>query len=199
MKKFFILIALFALVSTASFGQVTGIIKGGLNLSTWNGGDADGAKTLVGGRVGVGIEYPLSEMFSIQPTLYLSHKGVKYEQGTSNAKVHEWYFDLPVDLQMRFNVAQGTNLVVGAGPYIAYGAFGKAKGTGSLFGATVSREEDTFGDNGVKHFDAGLNFEAGLEFGQFLVGGSYQLGLTKLHENVNSYNSNFCINVGYKF
>lgn len=199
MKKSILLVVLFALVSVGSFAQVSPVVKGSLNLSNYYGGDSDGSKTLVGGRFGFGIEYQFNDLVSLQPTLYLSHKGVKYGQDAANVKVHEWYLDMPIDVQLRFNVADNTNLTVAAGPYLAYGIFGKTKGTGSFYGEKITGDTDTFGDNGIRRFDCGLNFELGLEFGQFLVGGSYELGLNKLTSDVKCYNSNFSINVGYKF
>jgi len=74
-------------------------------------------------------------------------------------------------------------------------------------GITSSIDWNTFDDKEIgsfeirsmKRFDAGLNFEAGLEFGKLLVGGSLELGLLKVQENYKAYNSNFSLNVGYKF
>lgn len=199
MKKSILLVVLFALVSVGSFAQVSPVVKGSLNLSNYYGGDSDGSKTLVGGRFGFGIEYQFNDLVSLQPTLYLSHKGAKYGNDNANVKFHEWYLDMPIDVQLRFNIADNTNLTVAAGPYIAYGIFGKTKGTGAFLGNEYPGDVDTFGDNRLKRFDAGLNFELGFEFGKFLVGGSYELGLVKPYSDSKCYNSNFSINVGYKF
>jgi len=207
MKKSILFSVLFTFISVASFAQITPIVKGGFNLSNFYGSDSDESKTLVGGRVGFGVEYPLNDMISLQPTLYLSHKGAKFEAKGGDLKRNAWYLDMPLDVQFRFKVAEKTNLTVAAGPYIAYGIFGKTKVSGTSGGQTVSIDWNTFDDeqvqgetiSGMKRFDAGLNFEAGLEFGKFLVGGSFELGLLKVQESAKAYNSNFSINVGYKF
>jgi hypothetical protein len=103
---------------------------------------------------------------------------------------------MPLDVQLRFNVSDKTNLIVAAGPYIAYGIFGKQDVTEK----NVTVSTDTFGgEYGIKRFDAGLNFELGLEFGKYIVGGSYELGLVKPVSAYKLYNSNFSLNVGYKF
>ncbi len=207
MKKSILFAVLFTFISVVSFAQITPIVKGSFNLSNFHGSDSDESKTLVGGRVGFGVEYPLSDMISLQPTLYLSHKGAKYDINGGDLKRNAWFLDMPLDVQFRFKVAEKTNLTVAAGPYIAYGIFGKTKASGTSGGQTVSIDWNTFDDEqvegetfpGMKRFDAGLNFEAGLEFGKFLVGGSFELGLLKVQESAKVYNSNFSINVGYKF
>src|SRR5574344_563067 len=144
MKKSILLVVLFALVSVGSFAQVTPLVKGSLNLSNYYGSDADGTKTLVGGRLGVGLEYQFNDLVSLQPTLYLSHKGAKIGDSNVNIKRHAWYLEMPIDVQLRFNVAQNTNLTVAAGPYVAYGIFGKTKLSGS---SATESSWNTFGDD----------------------------------------------------
>ncbi|NLI36099.1 MAG: PorT family protein [Bacteroidales bacterium] len=193
MKKS-ILLALFTLISVVSFAQVTPVIKGGVNLSNYYGDDSSNFKTLLGIRLGGGLEYQINDMVSLQPTLYLSHKGAAVKG--QDAHVNAWYLDMPLDVQLRFNVSDKTNFIVAAGPYIAYGIFGKQDATENEITVSV----DTFGgEGGLRRFDAGLNFELGLEFGKYIVGGSYELGLVKPVGSYKLYNSNFSLNVGYKF
>lgn len=201
MKKT-LFVVLFALVSTVSFAQVSWLAKGSLNISNCRGSDADSPKSLAGVRFGAGMEYGLSSLFSIQPTIYLSHKGAKIEDGYM--KVNAWYLEMPIDAQFRFKVANSTNITLAAGPYIAYGLFGKTKmdeydASYNGDGAAAPSSQNTFSSDMLKRFDGGLNFEVGAEFGKILVGAGYELGLTKLHSGSKIYNTNFSVNVGYRF
>lgn len=151
-------------------------------------------KTLLGIRLGGGLEYQINDMVSLQPTLYLSHKGVAVKG--QDVHINAWYLDMPLDVQLRFNVSDKANFIVAAGPYIAYGVFGKQDVTENKVTVSI----DTFGgEGGLRRFDTGLNFELGLEFGKYIVGGSYELGLVKPIGEYRLYNSNFSLNVGYKF
>ncbi len=54
---------------------------------------------------------------------FLSTKGAKKDGNSINAM----YLELPVMAAARFNVADNTNIVVNAGPYLACGIAGKTK------------------------------------------------------------------------
>ena len=95
----------------------------------------------------------------------------------------------------RFNVADNTNLVVNAGPYFACGVAGKTKADMG----NVEYKEDTFGDDALKRFDAGLGVGVALEFGRIIAGLDGQFGLVDVQKVGNPKNMNFSIVVGYKF
>ena len=64
----------------------------------------------------------------------------------------------------------------------------------------VQEFTNTFGDNALDEFDAGVGFGVGLEFGKVLVGLDGQLGLTKLNDVEGAAkNINFSVTLGYKF
>ena len=96
----------------------------------------------------------------------------------------------------RFNVADNTNLVVNAGPYFACGIAGKTKFD---LGNDTERKVDTFGDDALKRFDAGLGVGVALEFGRIIAGLDGQFGLVDVQKFGNPKNMNFSIVVGYKF
>ena len=75
----------------------------------------------IGFKLGGGFEYAFNDTWSLQPSLYLTSKGAKKDELTINA----YYLELPVMAAARFNVADNTNLVVNAGPYLACGIAGK--------------------------------------------------------------------------
>ncbi|MCZ4344397.1 porin family protein, partial [Sphingomonadaceae bacterium G21617-S1] len=75
----------------------------------------------VGFKIGGGLEYGFTDLWSLQPSLFVSTKGAKYDEATVNAV----YLELPVMAAARINVADNTNIVIRAGPYFAYGIGGK--------------------------------------------------------------------------
>jgi hypothetical protein len=192
MKKVILLVFL-AFVSTVSFAQVTPIIKGGVAMSGYMGDNSDGSKAKIAGRAGFGFEYAVNEMFSIQPTLYWSDKGSKSDSN-DNATLNAMYLELPVNAQFRFDMGNNMNLIVAGGPYLAYGIGGKDK----YDDGTIEVKADTFGDNGLKKWDMGLNIEAGLEFSQFLVGIYSEVGFLNVAKG-GPKNYTVGLNLGYRF
>ena len=185
MKKS-VLFVLFALISVAGFSQITGWnAKVGMNFSNYTG-DLD-----LNAKVGGGFEYAFDDTWSLQPSLFLTGKGAKKDEVTINA----YYLELPVMAAARFNVADNTNLVVNAGPYFACGVAGKVKADMG----NVEYKEDTFGDDALKRFDAGLGVGVALEFGRIIAGLDGQFGLVDVQKVGNPKNMNFSIVVGYKW
>lgn len=186
-----VLFILFVLVSVTGFAQMKGWnAKVGMNISNYTGDGDLNAK--VGFKVGGGFEYGFDNTWSIQPSLLLSTKGAKLDGTTINAM----YLELPVMAAARFNVADNTNFVVNAGPYLAYGIGGKAtvdQGNG------VDLRVNTFGDDALKRFDAGLGVGVALEVGKIIVGLDGQFGLVDVDKIGNPKNINFSIVLGYKF
>lgn len=184
MKKS-VLFVLFALISVAGFSQITGWnAKVGMNFSNYTG-DLD-LNAKVGFKLGGGFEYAFTDTWSLQPSLFLTSKGAKKDGNSINAM----YLELPVMAAARFNVADNTNLVVNAGPYFACGIAGKTKFD---LGNDTERKVDTFGDDALKRFDAGLGVGVALEFGRIIAGLDGQFGLVDVEKVGNPKNMNFSI------
>ena len=130
-----------------AFLKVSWNAKVGMNISNFTGDFDMNAK--VGFKIGGGMEYGFNEIWSLQPSLFVSSKGAKKDELSVNAV----YLELPVMAAARFKVADNTNIVLSAGPYFACGIAGNSKvdlGKGRL-------EVDTFGDDGLlKRGDVGL-------------------------------------------
>jgi len=179
-------------------------VKAGMNISNWSGEGTDGTDAKVGYKLGVGMEYAFDKIWSLQPSLFLSSKGVKESGEVDNVSgkitVNQVYLELPVNIQARLSVSDKTNIVFAGGPYMAYGVGGKMTVKASSGGSSVSVDTDTFGDGALKRFDAGLGVGVALEFDKFIVGLDGQVGLAKLSDGSGSpKNTNFSITVGYKF
>ena len=211
MKKGLIFV-LFALVSIVSYSQISWNAKVGMNMSNLT--DVDDSSMKIGYNVGVGMEYQISDMWSIQPSLMLTTKGAKTDLSVSESgysvKTEEtynpMYLELPIMAAARFAVSDNMNIVVSAGPYLAYGIGGKYKNevSASYQGETesVTEKSDIFGKDGLdaKRFDFGLGVGVALEINKFFVGLNGEFGLTKLTDGDNApKNTNFSIGVGYKF
>ena len=189
MKKS-ILFVLFAVISVAGFAQMRGWnAKVGMNISNYSGDSDLNAK--IGFKAGVGFEYGFTDTWSLQPSLFFSTKGAK-KDGTS---INAMYLELPIMAAARFNVADNTNIVVSAGPYLACGVGGKSKtdmGEGEY-------SIKTFGDGDLRRFDMGLGVGVAAEFGNIIVGLDGGFGFIDVSKSSNAKNMNFSVTVGYKF
>ena len=212
MKKVFFTVFL-ALCCTMGFAQLSFNVKAGLNLSSYIGDNSDHSKFKPGARVGVGMEYQFTDLVSLQPSLFFSQKGAKYSEGydgsiidaDADVKINQLYLELPINVQLRFNIADNTNLVIATGPYLACGVGGKTKfdGGASVGSINITGDDkiDTFGNDGLDYnrFDSGWKIGLGVEFGRILVGLDTQLGFCKVMDGNAPHNANIDITLGYKF
>ena len=168
-------------------------VKGGLNVSTITNADQDGvnSKSLIGFHVGFFGEFMISDQFAIQPELLYSAQGVKLEADGEKGDLKLDYINIPV--MAKYYVADAFSLEFG--PQIGFLVSAKAKSGG------VS--EDIKDE--VKSTDVSLGFGVGYYFAEkFMLGARYNLGLTRVQEDLfpgesESKNSVFQISVGYKF
>ena len=152
------------------------------------------------------VEYAFNDTWLLQPSLFLSQKGAKFSATVSGneaeVKFNAMYFELPIMAAARFNVANNTNIVVSAGPYLACGVGGKTRTKMSISGSKTDIKEKTFGSDAFDRFDAGLGVGVAAEFGRIIVGIDGQFGLVKLADlnlDSNPKNINCAITLGYKF
>lgn len=203
--------------SGTSFG-----LRAGVNFQNINGKDENGEKLkndiLTGFHVGVNAEIPVGVDFYFQPGLLYSIKGAKSEDdilGQSfNTTLKISYLELPLNLLYKPVLGTG-HLLLGGGPYVAFGVGGKAtyEGGGSSvtekikFQKTVS-SSDPNDVVYIRPLDAGLNLLAGYEFSNrvsFQL--NTQLGLAKINpeyegvsnDESSAKNTGFGISLGYRF
>jgi hypothetical protein len=164
MKKLLLLGAVVCLTQIA-FSQTTRFgIRGGLNLTnvkikaTYMGQTASQSGTGIATfHIGGMADIPLSEHFSVQPSLLLDGKGSNFDDGSGGiSKIRPYYLELPILLIAKTELPN-TNFSIfgGAGPSVGYGLFGKATSQG--------QSEDVFSSNGFKRFDFGIDLAAGVE------------------------------------
>ncbi len=213
-KKLIILAAL-AFFAAPSFSQTFGL-KAGLNLSNMLDKDNDETyskdyKMKPGFQIGPTAEFKINEKFSFQTGILFSSKGFKMNYKDDlyeiKQKVNLYYLDIPLNFKGTFKVGS-TKIFATAGPYIGLGISGNMKYEGTIDGEIESDSEpvnwgsDKENDD-LKRLDFGLSAGAGLDFGSFMVGLSYNLGLANIStitSNGNkAYNRVFGLSFGYKF
>ena len=123
------------------------------------------------------VDAPIASNLSIQPGLSLQGKGSKSKDGADEVKGNIMYLELPVNFVYYVPAGSG-NIFLGAGPYAAYALSAKNKINGISTDVNFGNGAD---EDGVKRFDAGLNFLLGYKLSNgFLINGGYGLGLTNI-------------------
>jgi hypothetical protein len=208
MKKIFLIATLLTFLCTISFGQGLGFRVGYNYASTKLSSDIlpnidtfnDLSKPISGFIVGVNYEIPLSSVFFIEPGLNFSSKGYRTDYANDpidplyyGSTTKLYYLDAPILIKAKMKVGKA-NIFVGAGPYFSYGLFADYKIDGESKGGN-------FSDSGRQRFDSGFSFSAGVEFGNFEVGASYQLGLVNIDQVdiMKRKNRVASLSVGYRF
>lgn len=196
------------LIAGLSFGQVKWGVVAGPNFSSAtvkSGGDKETSDLLVGVRAGITADLPLADEFFIGTGLLYAGKGGK-NKDNSDFKTTLSYLQLPILFTYKPQVGSG-NLVLGVGPYLAYGLSGKHKGgIGNLTG-DLKAFDDESGPYKLKRFDAGAGIQVGYELPQGVYFGlNTDLGLVNVAsetslggQDFSWKNTSFGVSVGYKF
>jgi hypothetical protein len=199
--------------------RITFGIRAGVNFQNFNGKDSDGDKLendmIVGFHAGINVELPIAPDFVLQPGLLFSTKGTEITEELGSAKIAVSYIELPVNFIFKPVLGNG-RLLLGFGPYVAYGIGGTAKSSiaGIDFEQDIKFENDLSAsqflddDFYLRPFDVGANLLAGYEFA---FGISFQLnaqlGLLKVNpdydgnsdDDTSVKNTGFGFSVGYRF
>ncbi len=190
-KGMILLIACLAMVNAVNAQGFRVGLKVGYNASTLSGYEELGRR--IGGlsdkytvsyksgfHVGLAGQYSLNSFF-IQPELLYSSMGLQEELGEKKESSSLNYLQLPIYAGYKFHLAQaGPKLILGAGPYMAYGL----SATDDVFDITSHNsqhgEDPGVADNMFNRFDAGLSFMGGLEFSSMQITIGYDLGLVDM-------------------
>lgn len=202
--RFMLVVAMLAMVTAVSAQMNLGV-KGGVNMSNFYGDELDDKNVKIGFHIGLAADYDFAYNSAIQTGLFFTTKGAKYTSSFGDASgeltVNPMYLQIPVHYAYKIDVSPGTRVVLHAGPYAAYGVGGKSKLSGSVGDIGAEYEEDVFGDDGFKRFDAGLGLGVGAEFGPLLFDIGWDMGLVNIVDSDNGdlKNQNAYLSVGYKF
>lgn len=214
---FFMLMATIANAQDYNNSKISFGILGGVNLQNLSGKDALGDKLendmIVGYHVGINVQIPLALQFYFQPGLTFSTKGGENNDGIITSKYKLSYIELPLNLVYKGNLGNGF-IMLGFGPYLAYGI----NGTASFKGGSVTVDSDIEFKNEVeigdplttayfKPLDAGANIFFGYEFpSNLFIQLNAQLGLININPKDNRLpdndlaikNTGFGLSLGYR-
>ena len=202
-RKIIILLVIFT--STVASAQVAWNIKvaGGYAMFTGGGNYGDMSGTVVG-KLGVGMEMPLTRDLSFMPSLELAMKGAKWSYsdyyGTQDETYNMAYVQLPILLGCRLNLSKSWNMNLKAGPYLAYGVKGNVKLEHNCSETSYTEEGDLFSDLGMGKFDFGVDVGVDFENHRFVIGLEYEKGFSSLSYNDASV-TNLAVyaSIGFKF
>ena len=133
----------------------------------------------------------ISDQFAIQPELLYSTQGVKLDFEGEEGDLKLDYINIPI--MFKYYVADAFSLELG--PQIGF----LVSADGKSDGVSVDIKDET------KSVDVSLGFGASYNFAEkFMLGARYNLGLTRVQEDVfpgesEWKNSVFQISLGYKF
>ncbi len=222
-----IAVMVIGLSSVVSAQGISFGIRAGFDMQNINGKDMSGDKLtnklIPGFNAGINVEIPIAPEFYLQPGLLFSTKGAQTSEfngslieGTS--KLHLSYVELPINFLFKPALGNG-NMILGFGPYVAYGVMGKNKIEGKVLGVDVSKDydvkfqgtvdsSDPIDQAYVRPFDAGANLIIGYETAMGLsLQLNAQLGLLEMipdyagidMKKATQKNTGFGISLGYRF
>jgi hypothetical protein len=155
-------------------GQMVGFNFSTMELNT--GGTAIDAEGATGIHYGLVFSIPVVDNFAIRPGFLFSSKGSSYQIDTVDISISPIYIEVPLNAILSFG-RQAFGVTFYAGTYFSFGIGGNKIVSGGeakeiAFGSGESKD--------IKHFDAGLNFGAGINVKGFLISAQYELGLLNL-------------------
>ena len=209
-KKLALLFAATFAIAATSIAQTTFGVRAGVNFQNINGKDYDGSdldnKLKVGFNIGANAEIPVAPEFYLQPGILFTTKGAKF---SNDSKLNISYLEIPVNFLYKGALGSG-KLLLGVGPYIAFGLGGKVKGDNYSRDLKFKNEvtlTEFAANPSVKRIDAGGNLLAGYEFSNKLSFQlNAQLGMLKINSKITNpnmdgkyRNTGFGISAGYRF
>lgn len=215
MKKIVLVVLLAGWIFGGYAQEVKFGVKAGMNMTSLGSDFKDALegfdqKTKIGFHIGAFVDLGITENFYIQPGLYYSNKGAKFEAKENSdykVKVNLSYLEIPILASYRFRLSDNMKLHINTGPYLAYGLGGKFKFEPSELEEAMDGDVKAFDEDegDLKRFDFGWSFGAGVNFSAVYVGLKYDLGFSNIagdsydEVDVKIHNRNFSVSVGYTF
>ncbi|MEH6762883.1 MAG: porin family protein [Aequorivita antarctica] len=200
MKKLMLFIAVLILsISAAQAQDIRLGIKGGVNFATFSGDEIENMESITGFHIGILVEVLLTERFAIQPEIFYSIQGSKYEDSSlghfvkSEIKLN--YIQVPI--MTKFYIIEG--FAVEVGPQLAILTSSKAKYDVIINDTAFSYDKDLSDISSIEvSLLAGLSYRLPINV---FFGARYNYGLTNLDVNPyqNIKNNVIQLSVGYSF
>lgn len=221
MKALFLSAALMAATLGAKAQFSVGIApEAGVNLASMtnkfdfgSGEQSERSTTNVGVRAGVSFNLGIGEQLAIQPGIFYSQKGGKFDRDVAGAKYNDEfrvnYIEVPVNVVYHTNNNQ-TGFFLFAGPHIAVCINGKYKNSGYTNGpitiAAENRDLNVGGDEAKDDFKrldygvqggAGYQTAMGLLFRAQYIHGLHNVSATNVADN-RFQNRSIALTIGYR-
>ena len=208
MKKIFLTTCVVLAGLTTMYSQATSEMfqlgaKGGVNIANFSGDDFGDAESRTSFHLGLVMEIPLSEKFSIQPEVLYSGQGFTIESfdqdnvfdTDDNIEYQLDYIQVPVILKAYLI----GGLSVEAGPTFSFKVNEEIDYQPADDGGDIEIDEEM---SNINTFDLGL--AAGLSYkigGHFFLSGRYNYGFTKILKDSDAdvRNSVWQFGVGFMF
>jgi hypothetical protein len=176
-------------------------ILGGVNIFTFSGSDATGAKSRTSFFAGASLNLPLSSSVFVQPEALYSGEGGKFESAGTTDELKLAYLRVPLLLGVDLTPSARTGLRIFAGPVAGFKVSCDAAETTG--GTTTSASCSSIPGLDLKSTDFGVTGGAGLTFHMprfnINVEGRYTLGLAKIVSSLDVKNQGFSIGAGLSF
>lgn len=196
-------------VSLSLSAQIEWNVKAGVGMS--NLASMDKMTGIFSYKAGIGMDIPLHKHWAIQPTLYYSQKGAKFEANYGGEQIYEGefkyrlhYLELPILAAYKIKVEQNAILILKAGPYLATGLSAKCSvktptynDFHQTFKENLFAEEGNYDEisyiNGehtplstkkFRRLDMGIEAGVDLLVNHFMIGVEIAFGLTPLSNNL---------------
>jgi hypothetical protein len=188
-------------------------IRAGVSLQNINGRDAADNKleNKLVPRINAGLnaELPLADDFYVQPGALFATKGTKFKG--SDVILNLSYIEVPVYFLYKPTLGSG-HLLMGVGPYVAFGLSGKFKPENGDDRSVRYKKEisivEAISGNFLRSFDAGGNLLFGYEVNSKISAQlNAQLGLLNIYPDIDGItnsnviykNTGFGLSLGYRF
>ncbi len=185
-----------ALAADSAYGQGIALgVKGGLNSSDLSISDPDDPSvdldTKTGFAGGIWGQFPIGDLFAIQPEFLYSPKGAQLSEDEVTASINLKYFEIPVLLMARIPTNGNLRPLFYVAPVVAFESSCKLAASGE--GVSIDVDCDAAGDATggdfelkTKSTDFGMAFGVGLEVNLDAIvlqlDGRYNLGLTNVND-----------------
>lgn len=171
-------------------------LLGGINLSTFAGGDQSGTENHTGFLLGASFLYPINDNWSIQSEGVYTTKGAETSDNTGSGSLLMNYFEAPLLLRFDVPVAGTVRPFLYAGPAVSYqfSCDVEGQGGGVTLSMTCAEFDRQFGSGNTvfNTVDFGVALGGGLAFdvsGRILtVGARYTAGFVTITEDSDSKN-----------
>ncbi len=192
MKKTFVISMLLLLSFSFAFAQGNYGVRGGLNLSNFDGDGKQDNK--IGFHAGFMMEYKVHPFIVVQPELLYTQRGSHKEIAKIKTDNLLHYVELPIFLKGSFGT-HDFKIEPYLGPEFRY----LVKGGWKVKGGDSETSGD-FDKDDINSFDYGLGFGLDLRINRdMLLGARYSMGMAEVFDVGNSKNTAIMINLGYTY